>query len=61
MIQLYNNGLQFKKNDIFMSPPLSGRDIYSVTHDRNSEIKQLRPLFFRYALRYWLDIWYVGV
>jgi hypothetical protein len=32
---------------IFMSPPLSGRDIYSctcsVTHVRNSEIKQLPP------------------
>ena len=34
---------------------------YSVAHVRNSEIKQFRPLFFRYALRYWLDIWYVGV
>jgi hypothetical protein len=32
----------------FMSQPLSGRDIYncSVTHVRNSEIKQLRLLLF---------------
>ena len=31
---------------LFMSPPLSGRDIYRVTHFRNSEIKQLSPLYF---------------
>ena len=35
--------------------------VTSVTHFRNSEIKQLSPFFFCYALRYWLDIWYVGV
>ena len=29
-----------------MSPPLSGRDIHSVTHVRNSEIKQLSPPLF---------------
>jgi hypothetical protein len=29
-----------------MPPPLSGRDIHSVTHVRNSEIKQLSPPLF---------------
>ena len=31
---------------LFLSPPLSGRDIYRFTHFRNSEIKQLSPLYF---------------
>ena len=33
-----------------MSPPLSDRDIYSVIHVCNSEIKLLRPLFFAMLL-----------
>ena len=33
----------------------------SVTHVRNSDIKTVATTFFRYALRYWLDIWYVSV